>query len=255
MQVCSLAGHCASIIFCFEYYSVYFVDLKKYPVTLIYHHLSSRSHPYITHLTSIHSSVNARPTAIVKGILNLPDDSALNTTLITLNDGEYSTYSGIDGQFSFYGVHPGVHLLDVHSHEFSFSQIKIQLLENAMDAPKCIEYVYPGSHKQAISHPLVLTAHARFVYFEKRPGFSFFSLFKNPMVLMMMFSVGLMVVMPYMMENLDDEQKEQMKKQMELQKDPSKMLSHMWGELSGGMDETAAPKKVKKDKTRRTKRE
>ena len=205
---------------------------------------------------------SASSTAIIKGSIKLPKfpdnypSLQLNTTLITLNDGEYSTYTKLDGSFAFYNVGSGVHLLDVHSLHFSFSQVKIQLLDNAMDTPKCIEYVYPGSQKQAIPHPLQLTAHAQFQYFEKRPQFSFLFIFKNPMILMMIFGVGMMYIMPKMMENMDEEQKEQMKKQMDMQKDmqdPSKMLKQLWGDISG--DSEVAQKKVKRDKTRRFKRE
>lgn len=49
------------------------------------------------------------------------------------------------------------------------------------------------------------------------------SIFKNPMVLMMIVSAGILVVMPKMMEGLDPEQKEQMQKQMAMQQDPSKV--------------------------------
>lgn len=171
------------------------------------------------------------------------------------------TYTRPDGSFTFYHVGPGVHLLDVQSNENFFSQVKVQLLENAMDSPKCIEYLYPGAPKQAIMHPLVLTAHARYEYFEKRPGFSIFSIFRNPMLLMMMFSGVLMFLMPKMMENLDPDQKEQMQRQMEMQQDPTKMLSQLWGDISGGGDdgraELAASKKSGKSgkATRRSKRD
>ena len=49
------------------------------------------------------------------------------------------------------------------------------------------------------------------------------SIFKNPMLLMMIVSVGGMVMMPKMMEGLDPEQKEQMQRQMAMQQDPSKV--------------------------------
>ena len=110
-----------------------------------------------------------------------------------------------------------------------FSQVKIQLLEDSMDKPNCIEYAYPGANKQPIAHPLVLTAHATYEYFEQRPAFSVFSLLRNPMLLMMLFSVGMMYLMPKMMENLEPEEKEKMRAQMELQKDPAKMLSQLFG--------------------------
>ena len=57
---------------------------------------------------------------------------------------------------------------------------------------------------------------------------------------MMLFSVGMMVMMPKMMEGLDPEEKARMKQQMEAQKDPTKMLSQMWGELSGQQEEDPA---------------
>ena len=92
-----------------------------------------------------------------------------------------------------------------------------------MDSPKSIEYIYPGSPKQPISHPLELTAHASYQYYEPRQGFSIFALFKNPMLLMMLVMGGMMFMMPKMMENLDPEQKQQMQRQMEMQQDPSKV--------------------------------
>jgi len=124
-------------------------------------------------------------------------------------------------------------LLDVQSREHHFSQVKIQLLEEAMDSPKCIEYVYPGAPKQAIPHPLVLTAHASYEYYEKRQGFSIFSMLKNPMLLMMIFTAGMIFLMPKMMEDMDPEQKEMMQKQIEFQTDPSKMLTKMLQGLTG----------------------
>ena len=98
-----------------------------------------------------------------------------------------------------------------------------------MDVPKCIEYVYAGAPKQAIPHPLELTAHASYEYYEQRQGFTPFSILKNPMLLMMLLSVGGMVLMPKMMEGLDPEQKEQMQKQMAMQQDPSKVSFIIYG--------------------------
>jgi hypothetical protein len=49
------------------------------------------------------------------------------------------------------------------------------------------------------------------------------SILKNPMLLMMIVSVGGMVMMPKIMEGLDPEQKELMQKQMSMQQDPSKV--------------------------------
>lgn len=191
----------------------------------------SNAPPPPTSLTSSSSvtpagvAITRTALATIVGRLRHPDPNVfINSTRITLNDGStHSTYTQLDGSFSFYRVPPGVHLLDVQSREHHFSQVKIQLLEDAMDSPKCIEYVYPGAPKQAIPHPLELTAHASYEYYEPRQGFSIMSIFKNPMILMMIVSAGLVFVMPKMMEGLDPEQKEQMQRQMAMQQDPSKV--------------------------------
>jgi hypothetical protein len=199
-----------------------------------------------------------RATANIEGYIFLPNGTTLSNTLISLNDGEYKTYSQQDGRFILYDIPPGVHSLDVHDQQFFFSQVKIQLLDQYMDSPKCIEYIYPGAIKQQIQYPLKLVAHGSFSYFDIRPVFSPFSLLKNPMVLLMVFGVIMIFVMPSMMENLDEDQKMQFKKQMEMQKDPTKLFSSLIGDLSGKDDtETnSSVKKVKRDKdARRLKRE
>lgn len=109
------------------------------------------------------------PVSNLIGSLRFPDLTPYNLTArITLNHDEYTTYSRSDGSFIIYNVKPGIHQLDVHDLNFHFSQVKVQLLEESMDSPKCLEYVYLGSKKQSTPYPLVLTAHASYQYFEVR---------------------------------------------------------------------------------------
>jgi hypothetical protein len=147
------------------------------------------------------TAIAESPVGTIEGRLQFPDKTPFNTTSrITLNHGELSTYSRADGSFAVYNVPPGIHVLDVQSVTYHFSQIKIQLLEEDMGSPKCLEYFYPGATKQPAAYPLVLNAIATYDYFEKRQGFSVFTILKNPMVLMMGFSAVLMFLMPKMME-------------------------------------------------------
>jgi hypothetical protein len=96
----------------------------------------------------------------------------------------------------------------------------------------------------------VIYANGTYQFFEVKKGFSVFSLLKNPMVLMMLFSVGMMYFMPKMMEGLDPEEKARMKKQMEAQNDPTKMFSQMFG---GGGEEEEAGASRKERRERRLK--
>lgn len=50
---------------------------------------------------------------------------------------------------------------------------------------------------------------------------------------MMLVSIGMMFLMPKMMENLEPEERERMQKQMAAQQDPSKMLSNLWQDIAG----------------------
>mmetsp|Transcript_9251 Transcript_9251/g.9943 ORF Transcript_9251/g.9943 Transcript_9251/m.9943 type:complete len:223 (+) Transcript_9251:73-741(+) len=188
----------------------------------------------------------------LEGRLEFPNSIPFNiTTRITLNNGEYTTYSRIDGSFVIYNVSPGIHQLDIDSKTYHFGQVKIQLLEESMDSPKCLEYAFPGAPKRTLKYPLILNPKGTYQYFEAKRGFSIFGLLKNPMVIMMLFSVGLMVLMPKMMEGLEPEEKARMKEQMKNQQDPSQMLTKMWGEITGGgEEEESSPLKTKKDRRR-----
>lgn len=43
---------------------------------------------------------------------------------LSLNGGEYETFSRQDGRFTFFGVPSGVYVLDVISTEYTFSQVR-----------------------------------------------------------------------------------------------------------------------------------
>ena len=102
------------------------------------------------------------PTTTIEGRLEFPDKTPFNiTTRITLNNQQYTTYSRSDGSFSIFNVPPGIHQIDIHSNTYHFGLIKIQLLEESMDSPSCLEYAYPGALKQTIKYPLVLNPHAK----------------------------------------------------------------------------------------------
>ena len=131
------------------------------------------------------------PVMTLRGRLQYPDQTPFNvTTHISVNNGEYTTYSrAIDGTFTVPNVPPGIYLVDVHSATHHFSQVKCQFKPDAEAEGKpvysCIEYFYAGAQKvvQAPENLLTITALATYDYFEVKRGFSFASILKNPMVL------------------------------------------------------------------------
>lgn len=198
-------------------------------------------------LVALFAQVTAQH-AIIKGRVQFPDGSPFNVTVpVTLNHGEFRTYSKADGSFIFRNVPPGIHQVDVLSTTHHFGQVKVQLLEDSM-TPNCIEYAYPGAPKKTMLHPINMTAYATLEYFEKKPGFSIFAMLRNPMVIMMLFSVGIMFLMPRLMEGLDPEEKARMREQMAAQQDPNKMLSNLFQGFTGETEEPAPRRKIKNSK-------
>jgi len=128
----------------------------------------------------------------MEGRLQYPDETPFNiTTRITVNHGEYTTYSRSDGKFTVPNVSPGIYLIDAHSTTHHFSQVKCQFKSQAAAKAEgkpvfsCIEYFYFGGqkHVQPPENMLVLTALATYEYFETKRGFSILSILKNPMVM------------------------------------------------------------------------
>jgi hypothetical protein len=76
---------------------------------------------------------------------------------------------------------------------------------------------------------LVLTALASYEYFEKKHSFSILSIFKNPMVFMMIAMAGMAYMLPKLMEGMDPEERAMMQKQMQAQQNPQQMLSSLLG--------------------------
>jgi ER membrane protein complex subunit 7 len=207
-------------------------------------------------------AVSQEETITLHGRLAFPNKMPYNTTTkISVNHGQYITYSRSDGNFTLYDLPPGIYLIDVLSVNHHFSQVKCQYkpqvaptgAETAMtlEPPKpvvsCLEYLYPGAPKRVLDEFLVIYALAEIQYFEERKGFSVMSLFQNPMLLMMGVMVVMMYMMPKLMEDMNPEERAQMKKQMNMQQDPMKMLGELFSGGGGG-SELESKKKSKKQK-------
>ncbi|GMH82824.1 hypothetical protein TL16_g09394 [Triparma laevis f. inornata] len=173
------------------------------------------------------ASAKSSTTTFIGQLLLPPNSSPYPNAALTLNSGEHNAISDVDGRFSFFNLPPGIYQLDVLATLHAFPNVRI-MIESDSDGspspPKCNLYLYTGAEKQSVScgdaEGLTLPALAAYGYFEVRPPFSIMGLFKNPMLLMMLFSGGMMWYMPKMMEGMDPEQKAQLEKQMAMQSDP-----------------------------------
>jgi hypothetical protein len=103
-----------------------------------------------------------------------------------------------------------------------------------------IEYKYPGAQRSQADYPITLTAVSPIQYEIQKPPCSLWNMiWSNPMVLMMLFSLVMVVGMPYLMKNMSPEELEEIKKQSALGGggDPMKQLSKLMGMKSGNDEE------------------
>ncbi|GAB7351327.1 hypothetical protein MBLNU459_g1737t1 [Dothideomycetes sp. NU459] len=123
----------------------------------------------------------------------------------------------------FKAVAPGSYLLDIHTRDLTFPPFRVDVTAAGAAAEAGGERVeiwqtFRGNEwenkgakfgEAAAGGELVvtLTPSGRKEYFQKREGFDLLGFVKSPMVLMGLFSVGMIFGMPYLMENMDPETK------------------------------------------------
>eukprot|EP01031_Cornospumella_fuschlensis_P011595 gene11595-14165_t len=132
----------------------------------------------------------------VIGKVVLPDGNPIAGSPVSLNSGEYTVTSRIDGSFTFYDVSSGIYSLDVYSTAFHFPQLKLKVsTENA--TVSVVEYKYPGAARISAPYPIIISAIAPIQYEIPKPPFSLLGmLMGNPMILMMIFMGGMAFIMP-----------------------------------------------------------
>jgi hypothetical protein len=112
---------------------------------------------------------------------------------------------------------PGKYLLEVLSTTHMYSQVKLDVSTSAKypGVIRALEYKYPGAPKQQMKLPLMMNAHVQTRYFEVKPDtMSIGSFLSNPMSFMMIMTLGIIVVFPQMIKNMDPEAMKEMQEQM-----------------------------------------
>ncbi|KKY28702.1 hypothetical protein UCDDS831_g00087 [Diplodia seriata] len=168
-----------------------------------------------------------------------------------------------DGTFVFVDVAPGSYLLSVHGRDHVFENLRVDVEEavdydsgNAKKTEKVRawqtfrgnEWANRGekrgetSGKEAGQMMAEVRVLGRKEYYQERSGFSPLSFLKNPMILMGVFSLALIVGMPYLMDNMDEETKaefEEMQKNSPLGQNPATQLQNfdLASFLAGKKDE------------------
>ncbi|KAI7868145.1 hypothetical protein BDF14DRAFT_1796773 [Spinellus fusiger] len=167
--------------------------------------------------------------ATIKGAIKkdsrLPTSTLLRTnTRVTLNGQAYTTLVDISGEFVLHNVAPGSYLLEIHSIDYIFPKLRVDVTENTVQAAYTVTGGAWDTRGALMQHPLEIRSLAKADYFIEKQNFQIMGILKNPMFLMLGFSGLIMFVMPKMMKSLDPEA---MKEMAESQAEAQKMLSDM----------------------------
>lgn len=175
----------------------------------------------------------------VRGVVAIPAQSAdfssknapsaSKTVKVFLNGGEYSTETQKDGSFLISGVKAGVYSLELFHSSLVFPTYKINIKDD--EPTRVIEYKYPGASRSEAEYPLKIRAVVPAVYFEEKPKMNWFSLLKNPTILMMVVMLGLMFCMKQISN--DPESQAEMRRQQEAMGDNP--LAALMGAFTGQM--------------------
>ncbi|KAF9131363.1 hypothetical protein BGW39_001871 [Mortierella sp. 14UC] len=171
-------------------------------------------------LSSSASAANLSGFVVGHGENAHPRDLATETRVL-LSGGQFSSMVTKDGKFRFTNVPEGTYLLEVQSPQYTYPTVKVTLAGKETKA-NLVSFGFDWSNNDnPLQFPLTLVPRGPTSFFIPREGFKISSLFANPMMLMMGFSVLMLFVMPKMMANMDAEQMDEMQGMQEDMQMPS----------------------------------
>lgn len=131
---------------------------------------------------------------------------------VSLDADLHTGYVTSDGKFKIHHVPDGSYLLNVQAINYTFAMYRVDVSDSKVNAYVMSLNSEWSSTGPSISYPIELAAQEKRQFFTPREGFNLIAMFSNPMMLMMLFSVGIMFFAPKMMENMDPQALEEAKK-------------------------------------------
>jgi len=182
------------------------------------------------------ASIHAAGGMNIQGRIFVPETMTPPTLEISLNNGERSALSRLDGSFILEGVPDGLYSLQVVSVDWIFPSYQVTVAGGQV----LTSYHNEKRQKRELQLPLRLEPIGKPMYFEPRQQMSVSSMFMNPMGMMMGFMLLTVVILPKMMGAMDPEEmkkmQEDMKKNQADQPDPQKLLGSFFGGAAAEAD-------------------
>lgn len=176
-------------------------------------------------------AVPAPPVLVdVFGAIKLPGGQSLKTfpqlqsqpaASITLHSASVTikTVAKSDGSFVIHRVPVGIYMLTVEFAHLMYPLVRVSVLETRTNVVRIRALINDASQSQidgdgTIDAPIEISALGRIQYFVPREEYSILSFFKNPMMIMMVVSVGMMGLMKLVPQEELKQQMKEMNKQV-----------------------------------------
>jgi hypothetical protein len=171
----------------------------------------------------------------ISGVLKLPGGQNIRfasqmqprpLATITLHSPTLTlkTAARADGHFTFHQVPDGVYMLTAEFAHLVFPAVRVSLVPSRTGALRIRAMINDGSQVMldadgTVESPISLVALGRHAYFVPREEVSFLSFLKNPMIIMMIVSVGMMGLMKLVPQEELRQQMKDMNQQVQQSKE------------------------------------
>ncbi|KAF9422174.1 hypothetical protein BGZ94_008638 [Podila epigama] len=143
-------------------------------------------------------------------------------TTVLLNGGRFQTGIDRDGVFEFPDVPTGTYILEVQSPYLVYSKVRVSVQADGRVVPSRVSIGdHWSSQHNELPMPLVLRPRPRPIHYVPPEGAKVMGWFGNPMILMASFSALMLLLMPRIMANLDENALDQLRSSYHLSCLPS----------------------------------
>jgi hypothetical protein len=172
-----------------------------------------------------------------------PEDIDLENTRILVDDGQYIGHLRGDGTFSISSLTSGSYVVEISSPKNYFEPVRVDVTSKGKIRSRRLNLIQPNDI-QVLKYPLNFESRGYPNYFLKREQFRILDILMSPMVLMMVVPLLLVVVLPKLV-NQDPELQRELQQSNILQPtqnlpDLSEMMNNF---LGGNKKPTAAANK------------
>ncbi|KAF2672059.1 hypothetical protein BT63DRAFT_186870 [Microthyrium microscopicum] len=164
-------------------------------------------------VSSVRIQIDVPATHILANPATLPSDTK---AVLSSNGSPLIAPISRHNNFVFADVPPGSHLLSVYSRDVTFENLRIDVEPSGEVASwqtyRGNEWTNTGEQRGGCEAAdtqanIQVRAVAKREYYYDRPSFSATSILKSPMILIAIFSLAMVVGIPYIMDNMDPEMK------------------------------------------------